>query len=132
MKNPVKFTGFVLSETLYASIEDSIAQMCIDGTYLNLAEVLPDCFKKPEQTQELLGMLDRECRLMADESHICSVNYLNKCLDLFAKRSETEAIACVKRGARPEKLMNTQEAEDEPEPPVKGNKKGGKGGKKQK
>lgn len=77
-------------------------------------------------------MLDMECRLMADESHLCSVNYLNKCLDLFAKRSEQEAIACVKRGARPEKLMNTQEADDEPEPPVKGNKKGGKGGKKQK
>ena len=50
IKNPVKFSGFVLSDTLYASLEDQIAQMCVDGTYTNLVEILPDCFKKSEQT----------------------------------------------------------------------------------
>lgn len=48
VQNPVKFTGFILSDTLYASLEDQIAQMCVDGTYINLVEILPDCFRKQE------------------------------------------------------------------------------------
>lgn len=55
---------------------------------MNLIEALPDCFKNIEHTHELLSKLDQECRLMADDSHICSVVFLNKCLDLFTKRLE--------------------------------------------
>ena len=62
--------------------------MCHDGSYLNIDSILPDCFKKVEQTHELLAMLDMQCRLLADNSHVCSVNFLNKCLDRFSKRSE--------------------------------------------
>ena len=126
---PVKFSGFVLSDTLYASLEDQVAQICKDGTYLNLVEILPDCFKKSEHTQELLSKLDQECRLMADESHLCSVNFLNKCLARFEKRSEQEAIACVKRGMRPEKLMNKQEEESKEETPTLRKNKSRGGGK---
>ena len=62
--------------------------MCSDGSYLNLDELLPDCFKRSEHTQELISILDKECRLMADDSHVCSVSFLNKCLERFVKRSE--------------------------------------------
>ena len=106
MQKPVKFNGFILSETLFNSLEDQIGQICQDGTYINLVEILPDCFKKTSHTHELLGMLELECRLMADECHLCSVGFLNKCLARFEKRSEQEAIACFKAGMRPEKLMN--------------------------
>lgn len=49
--------------------------------------------------------------MMSDNSHVCSVNFLNKCLERFSKRSEQEAINCVKLGMRPEKLMNKQDSE---------------------
>ena len=92
VKTPIKFTGFVLSDTAYTTIEDTISQMCQDGTYMNLNETLPDCFKRMENTHELLAMVDQECRLMADDSHVCSVTFINKCLGLFAKRLEQEAV----------------------------------------
>ena len=102
--------------------------MCQDGAYLNLTEVLPDCFKRAEHTHELLSMLDKETRLMADESHVCSVHFLNECLERFSKRSEQEAVACVKRGMRPEKLLNVQDQQEsiEDEAPVNSKKKGAK------
>jgi len=112
VKNPVKFSTFMLSETLFKSLEDQIAQMCQDGGYLNLAEILPDCFKSSEHTRELLEKVEQECRLMADENYVCSVTFLNKCVARFAKRSEQAAIAAVKQGARPDKLLN-QQAQDQ-------------------
>lgn len=83
--------------------------MCQDGAFLNIDSILPDCFKRVEHTQELLTMLDMKCRLMPDNSHLCSVNFLNKCLDRFSKRSEQEALQCVKKGMRPDKLLNKQD-----------------------
>ena len=91
--------------------------MCQDGAYLNLTEVLPDCFKRAEHTHELLSMLDKETRLMADESHVCSVHILNECLERFSKRSEQEAVACVKRrqelrvGRAPQSRLRLRESE---------------------
>ena len=110
---PVKFSGFMLSKTQFTSIEDQITQMCADGTFLNLNEILPDCFKKPEQTTELLGMVEKDYRPMADDCHIVSVALLNKCLARFEKRSEAEAITMTKKGTRPEKLLNQQEQQDQ-------------------
>ena len=52
---------------------------------------------------------------MADESHVCSVQFLNKCLERFSKRSEQEALKCVKNGLRPDKLLNKQEEKDKQE-----------------
>jgi len=115
VQKPVTFSGFILSETLFNSIEAQIRQMCHDETYMNLVEILPDCFKKTSHTHELLGMLDLECRLMADECHLCSVGFLNKCLARFEKRSEQEAIACVKAGMRTDKLMNKMEEQQKEE-----------------
>lgn len=108
----MKFTGFALSCTAYGNLEDIISQMCKDSGYINIDEVLPDCFKRPENTQELLSYLDLECRLMTDGSHLCSVSFLNKCLEIFVKRSEQEAVDCVKKGLRPDKLLNQQDQED--------------------
>ena len=66
---------------------------------------------------------------MADDSHVCSVNFLNKCLERFVKRSEQEAIGCVKRGLRPDKLLIKEEEKDaqQDEPAARGKNKGGKG-----
>lgn len=88
VQKPVKFSSFILSDTLFNSLEDQINQVCQDDSYINLVEILPDCFKKTSHTHELLGMLEVEARLMTDESHLCSVGFLNKCLARFDKRSE--------------------------------------------
>ena len=66
---------------------------------------------------------------MGDEDYLCSVGFLNKCLMRFEKRAEREAIACVKRGMRPEKLMNKEQDEHKEEPQSNRKNKGGKGGK---
>ena len=44
-------------------------------------------------------------------------------------RSEQEAIACVKKGMRPDKLMSKMHEETKEEPAPRGKAKGGKGGK---
>jgi len=43
---PVRFTGFILSEKTYNEIDEQISQMIIQGGYLNLAEILPNCFRE--------------------------------------------------------------------------------------
>ena len=78
-----RFTGFTLTDTTYNALEEQVSQMCVQASFLNLTEILPDCFKSVEQTHELLTMLEKDCRLMEDEAHLCSVQFLNKCLELF-------------------------------------------------
>jgi len=107
-KPPVIFSTFALSHELYQHIEDSITDIVRTGKYVNLTELLPECFKKPEHTQELLDRLDQTCRLMPDQVHLCSAAFLNKCLEAFVKPSEDEAIKLIKKGQRPEKILKQQ------------------------
>ena len=62
---------------------------------------------------ELLAKLEctEKVRLMPDETHLCSVAFLNKCVDVFSKRLEQEAIECVKKGLRPDKLLAKQDSD---------------------
>ena len=102
--------------------------MCKDGGYLNLIEILPGCFKKPEHTHELLDKVSQSCHLLADECHVCSSGFLTKCMATFKRLSEAEAVKLIKKGKRPEKLIKKQSAQGQSAPLDK--KKSSGGGKK--
>ena len=72
--------------------------MVKDGSYLNLVEMLPGCFKKTEHTQELVDKATQSCYLMEDESHICSSGYIKKCMETFKRPSEVKAVELIKKG----------------------------------
>lgn len=42
--------------------------------------------------------MNQTVRLMPDGVHVCSTEYLNKCLGFFKKLSETEALKMIKQG----------------------------------
>ena len=58
-------------------------------SYLNLAEILPDCFTKEAHTNELMERIDDDYRILPDKSHICSVKFLENCLECFKKQSDS-------------------------------------------
>ena len=43
--------------------------------------------------------------MLSDECFVCSDGYIKKCLEVFRKRSEVEAIELIKKGKRPDKLI---------------------------
>jgi hypothetical protein len=75
-----------------------------------LTEILPDCFKSKEDTQDLLNLCDKgnEMRLLSDDAHLCSELFLNKCIGLFTKPSELIAASNINKGVRPEKLEDKE------------------------
>jgi len=73
---------------------------------------------------------------MPDDCHLCSKGYLDKCMQTFKKPSEEQAIGSMKKGVRPEKILNQHEEniKQSANQPAKssggGKRSGGKKGKK--
>lgn len=70
-----------------------------------MQEILPECFKTLDHTQELLDHVDEAVRLMPDEAHLCSAKFLQSALDTFKAPSETEAVKMIKKGQTPDKIL---------------------------
>ena len=49
--------------------------------------------------------MSHSCSLLSDECFIVSDGFVKKCLDVFRKSSEVEAINMIKKGKRPDKLI---------------------------
>ena len=80
-----------MSETLYLNIEAQISILAKKPSFANLNDILPECIKNEGDVSFLLQKLQFEVRLMPDGIHICSNQYLNKCLGWFKNVSESEA-----------------------------------------
>jgi hypothetical protein len=75
---------------------------------VNLLELLPDCFRTQEDTNQLLAQVDAPMRLLSDDNHLVSEEFLNKCLKLFVTPSETIAAKNLKGGMRPSRLIEKE------------------------
>jgi hypothetical protein len=102
---PVYMDKFALSDSLYSSIKNQIQQAERDSLYLNLVELLPDCFKTPDDTHDFLAKIHTTMKLLSDESHLVSAGFLDKCMALFVSQSEAHASKNLKGGMRPTKLV---------------------------
>jgi len=48
-RHTIFFTGFALSNQLYQSIEDKVISIVKKASFINIVEILPECFKTDDQ-----------------------------------------------------------------------------------
>ena len=69
------------------------------GLFVNLKEVLPEWWTSQQDTDQLLSKIGIvTARMMPDNCHYVSNDYLNKCILLFKKLSEDESMKMIKNG----------------------------------
>jgi len=93
-------TNFYVSENLIHQAEAQIQDIVKSGHFLDLSHLIPPPFTD-DDIKDFVKLVGDQCRLLGNNSHLCTEKFIKKCLDSLKPLSEELVIKKIKSGIKP-------------------------------